>query len=34
MTVLLALPWVMAQNDGNVLYLIILLFLLRDYGGL
>ena len=28
----LALPWVMAQDNGNVLYLIILSFLLRDSG--
>ena len=32
MTVLPALPWVMAQDDEYVLYLIILLFLLRDSG--
>ena len=27
-----ALPWVMAEDDGNILYLFILLFLLRDFG--
>ena len=32
MTVPPELPWVMAQDDGNVLYLLILLFLLRDSG--
>ena len=32
MTVPLALPWVMAQDDRNILYLIILLFLLGDSG--
>ena len=32
MTVLPALPWVMAQDNRNVLYLLILLFLWRDYG--
>ena len=30
-TVPLALPWVMAQDDEYVLYLIILLFLLRGF---